>query len=150
MKNHPIHLTTDDYLRLTGLLYTVELQPDHDPMRTRLLRQKLTRAVVVPSYEIPYQTITMHSEFLLKDLDTGGVRAYTLAYPDEAPGRNTLSVMSPAGGALLGRQDLDEVAWEGPAGRTRCRVEAVLFQPEAAGASRVLADSLIPGSRRAA
>ena len=149
MNDRPINVTDDDHRRLTELLSAMENQNGRDHAPADDLRRELERAVVMPSDEIPYHVITMHSEFLLKDLDTGKAKVCTLVYPDEAdPNRGRLSILAPIGTALLGSQDLDIVEWEGPAGRKRFRVNAIFYQPEAAEAYRVKADSLMRGPKR--
>ena len=150
MNDRTIYVTDGDHRRLTALLSAMEGPGGPNHAGADALRRRLERAVVVPSGEMPYHVITMQSEFLLKDLDTGITRVCTLAYPNEAvPTGRRLSVLTPVGAALLGSHDLDVVETEVPAGRKRFRVGAVFYQPEAAEAYRVEADSLIRGSRRA-
>lgn len=44
-----------------------------------------------------------------------------------------ISVVAPIGAAMIGYRVGDEIEWEVPAGQRHFRVEAVLYQPEAAG-----------------
>lgn len=150
MEDRTIYVTDDDHRRLMELLASRE-EPDGRALAQEDdLRRELERAVVVPSAAVPRHVITMHSRFRLKDLDTGEVKEYTLAFPDEADvSRGKLSVLAPVGTALLGCRDLDVVEWQVPVGRKRFRVNALSYQPEAAGACRSEADSPIRGARRA-
>ena len=150
MNYRTTYITDEDHHRLTTLLSQMKRGSSWSPAYASNLRRKLERAVVLPSSDIPYHVITMYSQFRLQDLDTGKTRDYTLVYPHEADfHEGKLSVFAPVGTALLGAQDLDEVEWESPAGCKRFRVNAIYYQPEAAEAYRIKADSLIPGSRRA-
>lgn len=150
MNDQTIYLTDEDHLRLTTLLSRMKKEGGWGSAYASGLRRKLEGAVVVPSEDIPYHVITMHSQFRLQDLDTGAAKEYTLVYPYEADFREgKLSILAPVGTALLGSQDLDVVEVAVPAGNKRFRVGAVFYQPEAAEAYRVKADSLIRGSRRA-
>jgi regulator of nucleoside diphosphate kinase len=46
---------------------------------------------------------------------------------------NKISILAPIGTAILGYRAGDLVEWPVPAGMKRLRIEAVLYQPEAAG-----------------
>jgi regulator of nucleoside diphosphate kinase len=90
--------------------------------------------VIVPPEEIPADVITMNSCVRLRDLEKGTTVEYTLVYPTEANfSEGKISVVAPIGAAMIGYRLGDEIEWDVPAGRRRFRVEAVLYQPEAAG-----------------
>jgi regulator of nucleoside diphosphate kinase len=58
---------------------------------------------------------------------------YTIVMPGEANYEaGKISVLAPLGTALLGYRVADEIEWEVPRGVRRLRIDAVLFQPEAA------------------
>lgn len=83
---------------------------------------------------IPGDVITMNSRVRLLDLHDGSVLEYTLVYPGDADyAAGKISVVAPIGAAMIGYKVGDEIEWEVPAGRRRFRIEAVLYQPEAAG-----------------
>jgi regulator of nucleoside diphosphate kinase len=95
---------------------------------------ELSRAVIVPAAEIPGDVITMNSRVRLLDLQDGSALEYTLVYPGDANfGEGKISVLAPIGAAMIGYKVGDEIEWEVPAGRRNLRVDAVLYQPEAAG-----------------
>ena len=99
------------------------------------LKGILGDAAVVPSSEVPPDVVTMHAKVIVRDLAAQQRRILVVCYPgdaDAASGR--ISVLSPAGTALLGRSAGSVATWAGPDGKTSVvQVEDVLFQPEAAG-----------------
>jgi len=100
----------------------------------RNLERELGRARVVASEKIPRNVITMNSQVLLKDLDSGENMTYTLVYPADANLlENKISVLAPIGTAILGFREGDIIEWEVPDGTVRLGVEKILYQPEAAG-----------------
>lgn len=65
----------------------------------------------------------------LEDLDTEEVKKYTLLGPDEAdPNEGSISIASPVGRALLGKEEGDEVVVEAPRGRIRYEILSVSYQ----------------------
>lgn len=65
----------------------------------------------------------------LEDLDTEEVKQYTLLGPDEAdPTEGSISIASPVGRALLGREEGDEVVVEAPRGRIRYEILSISYQ----------------------
>ncbi len=64
----------------------------------------------------------------VEDVDTGEVKNFTLLGPDEANFSNgSISVLSPVGKALLGKEEGDEVTVEIPRGRVTYEVVSVKF-----------------------
>lgn len=131
----PIYITEPDRALLSQLI--TSRQPAHQDVRLLVdLKEELERAVVVRSQEVPPQVVTLNSRVRLTDLDTGDVGEYTLVLPGRADFRaGKVSVLAPAGTALLGQQEGDVVGWVMPAGRKRFRIEAVTYQPERARAA---------------
>jgi transcription elongation factor GreA len=74
---------------------------------------------------------------LLADLDTGEERLYTLLGPDEtdfAPrDRGAISVYSPVGRALLGKEAGDEISVDAPRGKIQYEIREIRFQGPAVG-----------------
>ncbi len=102
------------------------------------LMYELSRCVVVPADEIPPNVITMRSRVRLRDLDTDSTFEYTLVYPGEADfAKGKISIVAPIGTAMIGYSEGDEIEWEVPGGHRRLMVEAILYQPEAAGDSHL-------------
>ena len=131
MPERAIYLTSQDRDRLQALS---QMTGDKDRGDLASLMDELSRAVIVPAAEIPGDVITMNSRVRLMDLQDGSVLEYTLVYPGEANfAEGKISVVAPIGAAMIGYKVGDEIEWEVPAGRRHFRVEAVLYQPEAAG-----------------
>jgi transcription elongation factor GreA len=64
----------------------------------------------------------------IEDLESGDVKTYTLLGPDEAePSKGSISVLSPVGLALLGKEVGDEVVVEAPRGKIRYELVSVRF-----------------------
>ena len=104
------------------------------------LKEELDRAVVVRAEEVPPAVVTLGSRVRLREIESGVVGEYTLVLPGRADFREgRVSVLAPVGTALLGQREGDVVEWVVPAGRKRFCIEAVLYQPEAAGAEGLLA-----------
>lgn len=100
-----------------------------------LLQDELARARLLPPERIPPQVVTMRSVVRFYLSTAGRELELRLVYPRELqdPARE-VSVLSPVGAALLGLSEGDTIDWLLPDGReARITVNAVLFQPEAAG-----------------
>ena len=131
MSERTIYLTTKDRERLLKVAERTGSQDRGDLID--LLRE-LERAEVVSEDQLPHDVITMNSRVRLLELDTGVAREYTLVYPQDADASaGKVSVVAPLGAAMIGYREGDELEWDLPGGRKRFRVEAVLYQPEAAG-----------------
>ncbi|QDT52592.1 Regulator of nucleoside diphosphate kinase [Caulifigura coniformis] len=126
MKRRPITLTIDDYARLRALVSSKVTSAFSDPTLLRDLYQELTRARLVELDEMPEEVITMNSRITLRDVQTGRVETYTLVYPQRADIANRrLSVLSPAGAAVLGHYRGDDIRWPIASGWRIVRVEQV-------------------------
>lgn len=127
----PIYVTERDFDALAHLLDSPAARnlPGMDA-----LRQELNRAQIVPADKVPANVTTMNSTARFKDEASGAVHELTLVYPQDAggsPGR--ISVLAPAGSALLGLSTGQTIEWQVPGGRKiRLKVLEVLHQPEAA------------------
>jgi regulator of nucleoside diphosphate kinase len=95
----------------------------------------LSEAEVVPARAIPADVVTMYARFAICDLKMQHRQVLVVCYPSDAePGKGSISVLSPAGMALIGLPVGALARWIAPGGReTVVRIEGILFQPEAAG-----------------
>jgi regulator of nucleoside diphosphate kinase len=132
MAERDIFITEEDHEKLTQLLNGVRQRRFRDLAHVEQLDAELDRARVVSAEEIPPDVVTMNSQVVLRDLDTGEDQVLTLVFPHEAnvEGRK-VSVLAPLGTAVLGYRAGDVIEWQVPAGTRRLKVERVLFQPEA-------------------
>ncbi|HPW54588.1 MAG: nucleoside diphosphate kinase regulator [Thermoanaerobaculaceae bacterium] len=134
MTERTIHLSRLDHDRLKTLIDDVLRSETRDVEHVVALANEMRRAVVLPPGEIPGDVITMRSRARLVDLDTHEVFEYTLVFPQEAEiTTGKISVLAPVGTAMLGYRIGDEFEWEVPTGVRRLRVDALPYQPEAAG-----------------
>ncbi|MEZ5566432.1 MAG: nucleoside diphosphate kinase regulator [Gammaproteobacteria bacterium] len=132
MENQPpIVVSRLDLARLERFLYA-------DANRNRpgieALQEELDRATIVEPKDIPAGLVTMNSKVRFVDEATGATSELTLVYPDAASAPNTVSVLAPAGAALLGLTVDQSISWQVPGGRSlRLRILEITHQPEAEG-----------------
>ena len=117
----PIDITDFDARRLNAVLARYEDLQVSSSREVNLLRRELARARIVASREVSARVVTMNSQVVLRDVDSG--REFTCR----------LSVLAPVGTAILGYREGNVIEWEVPAGTRHIRIEKILYQPEAAG-----------------
>lgn len=128
MQSQDITVTVADLERLGGLLASCD-----DAIAERL-DDELSRAHIVPSQEVPSDVVTMNSEVVYEDVETGASRRIRIVYPKDANAeQGKVSVLAPLGSALLGLRVGQSINWTMPSGSKRLRVVAVPYQPEANG-----------------
>jgi regulator of nucleoside diphosphate kinase len=128
-----ILITINDYQRLKGLIGFASLKEKMPEIVTRL-DNKFKTAKMVPQDRILANVITMNSRVLLKEVSQGRQAEVTITYPQDADGREgRISVFSPIGTAMLGRQVGDKISWKVPAGIGHFEVIKIIYQPEAVG-----------------
>lgn len=129
-------ITAKDRARLNRYLVDL-LAVEGSPRRAGLqqLSEELQRAHVIEDpAQTPGDVITMRSRVRLHNQTTGTTVECTLVYPEENDSaRGCVSVLAPLGAALLGRRAGETVEVDLPRGHTTFVVEAMLYQPEAAG-----------------
>lgn len=131
-----IYITAQDRHRLKSCLAVLSDFPDkRDLPYIQYLEQEVERAqVILDPLDVPADVVTMRSTVRLKETPDGRTAEYTLVYPAEgAPDKGGISVLSPLGAALLGHRVGDTFAADLPKGPAQFLVEAILYQPEAAG-----------------
>ena len=127
-----IYITNNDKDRIKDALDKLSesnLSPDRS---IKKLEGELNRAVVVDSYKIPRDVITMNSKMLLQIDDED--MEFSLVYPEDADlSEMKVSIFSPIGTAILGYKEGNTVEWEVPSGTSKIHIKKILYQPEAAG-----------------
>lgn len=132
--SEPIYVTRADKDRLLEVIFEAESGEYRNSEYTRRLRGELQRAHVVEPEQVPPDVITMNSRAALLDQETDEREEWTLVYPEDADvGAGKISVLAPVGAAMLGYRVGDVFEWETPGGKRVLKVEAILYQPEAAG-----------------
>ena len=98
----------------------------HIEARISSFESKLARAEVVDTSSMPLDRVRFGTRVVLEDADSGEQIVYTLVGEDEADvGQGLLSVTSPVGRALIGRQVDDEVSVTVPAGTRTYEVREI-------------------------
>ncbi len=123
----PIVVSTLDQARLTRLLSseTYRRVPGAEA-----LMSEIDRATVVEPTEVPPDVVTMNSTIRFADDASGSEFRLTLVYPNEAGAAERISVLAPAGSALLGLSRGQSIVWQVPGGRKlNLRVLEVVRQP---------------------
>ena len=129
--NPPITMSSLDEARLERLL---ESDAYRQLPGVDALLSEMERANVVRPVDMPPDVVTMNSTIRFVDDSNGAEFEYTLVYPADAGKPDTISVLAPAGSALLGLSVGQSIAWRVPGGRELdLRVLAVVRQPEAMG-----------------
>lgn len=128
-----IVVTATDLERLRRLIQASQGTRDRDAAEA--LADELDRAEVVPADRIAGNVVTMNSQIVFQDEETGERREISLVYPQESdPEQGRISIFAPVGTALLGLSVGQTIDWPLPQGRLRrYRVVEVVYQPEAAG-----------------
>jgi regulator of nucleoside diphosphate kinase len=133
MSTHMIVITERDMTRLQQLIDSARLQWRDQSLLDRL-EGELTRAKIVSGKRVPANIVTMNSRVRVTDLDTGKESTYQVVFPRDAnTSKNMISVLAPIGTALLGFKVGSKIEWETPGGLRRLRIDAIEYQPEAAG-----------------
>jgi len=134
MQQRSISITQFDRERLEELLAVANEFNYRDRGDLKRLAEELHRGQPVGSHEVAATVVTMNSRVRLHDLDTDEVTEYTLVFPkDSNVAAGKISVLSPIGTAILGYSVGDTIEWAVPAGKRRIKIEALPYQPEAAG-----------------
>jgi regulator of nucleoside diphosphate kinase len=128
-----ILITINDYQRLTGLIGFSSLKKKM-PVMVNRLNNKFRAAKILSQNRILGSVVTMNSRILLKEIAQDRQAEVTITYPQDGDGHEgRISVFSPIGIALLGRQVGDTVSWKVPTGIGHFVITKILYQPEAVG-----------------
>jgi len=134
VQQQTIRVTDFDSRRLQSLIEGSKLVDRRDAGSVDWLERHLDEAEVTPASHIEPDVVTMSSQVLVTDLDSGETFDFQVVLPraaDSASGK--ISVLAPLGMAVLGRSVGQQVTWPVPAGLRRLRVDSVLYQPEREG-----------------
>ncbi len=103
--------------------------------RVATLEDELERANVVEPTAIPKNVVTMNSTVKFSVSSSQQTFCLTLVYPNDMTNDGkTISILAPAGSAMLGLVEGDEIEWPTPEGKAmKVKVEEIIYQPERAG-----------------
>lgn len=121
----PITVSAADLPRLERLLDDL---PEFGPVAAAL-DEELARAQVVPPEAIG-AVVTMNSRVRCRETDTGKEYQVVLVYPEDAGEAGRVSVLAPAGSALLGATPGERLSWPVPGGKEQ-QVELLALEPAA-------------------
>lgn len=108
MSDRPaIAITENEFDRLSTIL---ESQPKESPVVVGLL-EELDRAVLVPARELPENVVGMNSRVRFQNEGSGKEYELKLVYPAESGAENCVSILAPAGAAMLGLSVGDRIDW---------------------------------------
>ena len=126
MTNRSIYLTEYDLRRLEPLVESARRYERADGESLELLQRELDRAVLCEPDELPAEVVSVNSQVLVTDLESGKKAEYTIVFPRDANyEEKRISVLAPIGTALLGYTKGSEVEWPTPGGLRRFRIERV-------------------------
>lgn len=130
-----IHISRYDLERLKELIEVAKrFGNENQQAYLAELESELESAKVVSPREVPPDLITMNSVIRLRDLDTGQESVCALVFPRDAESkRENTSILSRLGTAIIGARVGDIITVHDRRVVKRHRVEALLYQPEAAG-----------------
>jgi len=134
MQQQTIQVTDIDSRRLQGFLKGSKLAATRDSSSVDWLERHLDDAEVTPASHIGPDVVTMNSQVLVSDVDSGETFEFEVVFPhiaDAASGK--ISVLAPLGMAVLGRRVGEKFEWEFPVGVRWLRLDRVLYQPEREG-----------------
>lgn len=120
-KRPSLIISRRDCERLETLLERIASTPE-----ARLLESELARAVVVDVAELPDDVVTMESIVTFVEEPDGPRRQVRLTFPAASPDSSppSLSILAPAGSALLGLRIGQSIRWPSP-GDSEIRIRVV-------------------------
>lgn len=123
-----------DYLRIQKHIREAREKKTIDASEAEKLQHELMSATVLEPQEIPNDVVTMNSVVKISFAEKGKQEEFKIVYPDEANFRERkVSIFSPIATALIGFRIGDLIEWALPGGLTKIRIDAITYQPEAAG-----------------
>lgn len=129
-----IQVTSYDMNRLFAMTEQLRKRGGPEPVGLDHLEEELARCAEVSQETVPADVVTMNSRVTLKDLTSGKEITCTLVFPDDADStQGRVSILAPLGMAILGYRVGDKISWQMPSGVHELQIEAVHYQPEAAG-----------------
>ncbi|PKO93482.1 MAG: transcription elongation factor GreAB [Betaproteobacteria bacterium HGW-Betaproteobacteria-1] len=129
-----IQVTSYDMNRLFAMTEQLRKRSGPEPVGLDHLEEELARCAEVSQETVPADVVTMNSRVTLKDLTSGKEITCTLVFPDDADStQGRVSILAPLGMAILGYRVGDKISWQMPSGVHELQIEAVHYQPEAAG-----------------
>ncbi len=122
--------TRYDYQRIYDIIQNGNVASAEGVGIIDTLKHDLDHSRLVDSQEIRPNVVTMNSKFCLKNLGNGKRRVYSLVFPQDCNGAETINVFSNMGMQILGSTLGAVIKTEGD---QYFVIEEITYQPEAAG-----------------
>ena len=95
--------------------------------RVSFLQKRISDTMAINVNQIPKDRSGLGSTLKLKDMDSGKETQYHLVFPEEVnPDEGKISTASPVGGAMVGKQEGDEISVSLPDGKMEFEVLEVI------------------------
>lgn len=93
------------------------------------IESRMPKFTVVDMAQLGGDTVVYGATVTLEDVDNGDIKEYTILGPDETDYvKGSISVFSPVGRALIGREEGDEITVEAPRGKLSYEVIKVEYR----------------------
>ena len=116
-KKPVIHISETDYDLIANFAMAIEHK---SPDLAQMLQDEIDRAKVHPPEKLPADVVTLGSEVVYEDGQSGAVRRVRLVMPAEADIEGgKVSIVTPVGAGLIGLKAGQEIDWPCPDGRPR-------------------------------
>ena len=129
-----ICITSTDMELLVGLLDFARPTNEIDLANLERLEEELYQANIVEPKDIPLNVVTINSKVWLREIDSDHEITFILVFPLEANlSEHKISILSPIGSAVIGRQTGGIIKWKSPGGIKRAKIRKMLCQFEIQG-----------------
>jgi transcription elongation factor GreA len=96
--------------------------------RIRYVESRLATSRVIDLATLEGDRVIFGATVEIEDVNTGEVKTWTLLGPDESdPVKGSISILSPVGQALIGKEAGDEITVEAPRGRIQYEIVSICF-----------------------
>ena len=96
------------------------------------IESRMPRFIVVDLATVKSESVVYGATVTLEDVETGETKEYTVLGPDETDYvKGSISVFSPVGRALLGREEGDEITVDAPRGKLSYEILSIEYRDPA-------------------
>lgn len=96
--------------------------------RIRYIESRLATSQMIDLDSLDGERVTFGATVEIEDVETGESKTWTLLGPDESdPAKGSISLLSPVGQAMLGKEEGEEIVVDAPRGKIRYEIVSVRF-----------------------
>ena len=96
--------------------------------RIRYVESRLATSRVIDLTTLDGDKVIFGATVEIEDVNTREVKTWTLLGPDESdPNKGSISILSPVGQALIGKEAGDEITVEAPRGKIQYEIVSICF-----------------------